>query len=185
MNITKTDLPGVLILEPTYHGDNRGWFVESYSMRTLADNGIDTVFVQDNHSMSQKKGILRGIHFQNAPESQVKLVRCIKGTIKDFIVDLRKGSPTYKKWISVVLSEANHLQVYIPEGFGHGFVTLSDDCEIQYKVDKYYNKPCDRSILWCDPELNIQWDVEDPIMSEKDKLAPLLKDSDVNFVYGE
>lgn len=183
MIISRTDIPDVLLLEPTYHTDSRGWFVESYSMRTLLDNGIDTVFVQDNHSMSKLKGVLRGIHFQNDPEAQTKLVRCIRGEVKDFVVDLRKGSPTYKKWISVVLSEVNHVQIYIPAGFGHGFVTLTDNCEIQYKVDKYYNKQCDRSILWCDPELDIKWDIENPILSDKDKIAPTLMESDVNFKY--
>lgn len=185
MKIIPTEIPDVKILEPVYHGDNRGWFVESYSKRSLEELGIDTVFVQDNQSMSAVKGILRGLHFQKAPEAQTKLVRCTRGIIRDFVVDLRKGSPTYKKWTAVELSEDNHLQLYIPAGFGHGFVTLSDHVEIQYKVDKYYSRECDRSILWCDKELGIDWGVSEPVLSDKDRLAPTFADSDVDFVYGE
>lgn len=172
MVVRSTELDGVIILEPTYHMDNRGWFVESYSKRTLADCGIEADFIQDNHSFSREKGVLRGIHFQKEPEAQTKLVRCTKGAIKDFVVDLRKGSPTYKKWISVILSEENHSQLFIPAGFGHGFVTLTENCELQYKVDKYYSKDCDRSILWCDPELNVQWGLNPLFYLKKIKWLP-------------
>ena len=183
MQIFSTEIPDVKILEPKYFMDNRGWFVESYSFRTLKEFGIDVTFVQDNQSFSREKGIVRGIHFQKNPMAQTKLVRCTRGTIKDVVVDLRKGSPTYKKWTAVVLSEDNHRQLFIPAGFGHGFVTLSENCELQYKVDQYYSKECDRSILWCDPEIGVDWGVEAPILSEKDRLAPALADSDVDFQY--
>ncbi len=183
MQVITTKFPEVKILEPVYYTDKRGWFVESYSKRTLESLGIYVDFVQDNQSMSYEEGIVRGIHFQKEPCAQTKLVRCTRGTIKDVVVDLRKGSPTYKQWTSVILSEDNHRQLFIPAGFGHGFVTLSKNCVLQYKVDKYYSKECDRSILWCDPEFSIDWGVEDPILSGKDQNAPLLADSDVSFVF--
>ncbi len=181
MNIKKTVLEGVYIIEPQVFGDERGWFMESYSKFKLQD--IDCSFVQDNHSYSQKKGILRGIHFQNGELAQAKLVRCISGTIIDVAVDLRKGSPTYKKWISVELSAQNKKQLFIPRGFGHGFLTLSDDVEILYKADNYYSGPHDRSIIWSDSELGIEWGIETPILSDKDRNAPTLKDSDCSFIY--
>lgn len=181
MKITDTILDGVKIIEPTVFGDNRGWFYEVYNQEAFKKAGIDIVFVQDNHSFSAQKGTVRGIHFQKDPASQAKLVRCTKGIIKDVVVDLRKSSPTYKKWIAVELSEDNKLQLLIPHGFGHGFVTLTDNCELQYKVDGFYSKENDRSILWCDPEIGVDWEVTDPILSEKDKNAPLLSNSDVNF----
>ena len=181
MKAIQTELDGVIVLEPTVFGDNRGWFFESYNEETYKKLGIDVRFVQDNHSYSAQKGTVRGLHFQKDPMSQAKLVRCTRGTIKDVIVDLRKDSPTYKKWIAVVLSEENKKQVFIPHGFGHGFVTLTDDCELQYKVDRYYSKECDRSVRWCDAEIGVDWGVADPILSEKDKNAPPLTLSDVNF----
>ena len=181
MIVEKTKLEGVLILEPRVFGDNRGWFYEVYNQETLKQNGIDVVFVQDNHSYSAMKGTVRGIHFQKDPSSQAKLVRCTRGRIKDVIVDLRKQSPTYKQWIAVELSADNKKQVFIPHGFGHGFVTLCDDCELQYKVDGYYSKENARSILWCDPDIGVDWGVSDPILSDKDKFAPSLSGSDVNF----
>ena len=183
MNIKKTALEGVYIIEPQVFGDERGWFMESYSKLKLQD--IDCSFVQDNHSYSQKKGILRGIHFQNGELAQAKLVRCISGIIIDVAVDLRKGSPTYKKWISVELSAQNKKQLFIPRGFGHGFLTLSDDVEILYKADNYYSKEHDRSIIWNDEELGINWCIEHPILSDKDKNAPALKESDCNFIFNE
>lgn len=181
MNCKNTEIEGVKILEPTVYGDNRGWFYEVYNQKAFKEVGIDVDFVQDNHSFSAQKGTIRGIHFQTAPATQAKLVRCTRGIIKDIVVDLRKDSATYKKWIAVVLSEENKLQLFIPRGCGHGFVTLSDNVELQYKVDNLYSKECDRSILWCDKEIGVEWGVENPILSEKDKNAPFLKDSDVNF----
>jgi dTDP-4-dehydrorhamnose 3,5-epimerase len=133
--------------------------------------------------MSAKKGTLRGLHFQTNPKSQIKLVRCTKGKILDVAVDLREGSPTYKNWIAVELTEENKKQVFIPKGFAHGFLTLTDDAEVQYKVDEYYSPENDRSIRFDDPEIGVVWGIDDPILSEKDLNAPSLKDSDINFKY--
>ena len=185
MKLIETDLPGVYIIEPKVFEDERGWFMESYSYKAFKDLGIDTIFVQDNHSYSKRAGTLRGIHFQNDPMAQAKLVRCTKGKILDVAVDLRKGSPTYKKWIMVELSQENKRMLYIPKGFGHAFLTLTDDVEVQYKVDQYYSKEHDRSIRWNYPEIGIDWPIKNPILSEKDRNAPFLKDSDCNFVYVE
>ena len=182
MKITDfAEIKDVKVLEPVYFGDNRGWFAETYSYRTLKENGIDIIFVQDNQSFSAYKGTIRGFHFQNNPSAQTKIVRCIKGEILDVAVDLRKNSPTYKKFVSTVLSESNRKQLFIPAGFAHGFLTLTDNCEICYKVDKFYDSGADRSIAWNDPEIGFDWKIENPILSLKDANAPLLKDSDVNF----
>lgn len=187
MKIVKTDISEVLIIEPDCFGDERGWFMESYSKNKFRELGITNEFVQDNHSMSQKKGTLRGLHFQNHPYAQAKLVRCTKGEVIDVAVDLRKGSPTYKKWVSVKLSAENKKMFYIPSGFAHGFLCLSDDVEFQYKVDNPYSKDCDRGIRYDDPSIGVDWgtllDGIEPILSEKDKNGPLLIDSDCNFVY--
>ena len=181
MNIIRTEIEDVLIIEPKVFGDHRGWFTETYSKAKFQELGIDIEFVQDNHSMSSQKGTLRGLHFQTSPKAQTKLVRCIKGKILDVAVDLRKGSSTYKQWVGVELSEENKKQLLIPKGFAHGFLTLTDDVEVQYKVDEYYAPECDRSIRFDDPEIGVDWGIEDPILSEKDLKAPLLKDSDVDF----
>lgn len=183
MNIVKTELEGVYILEPKVFGDNRGWFMESFSDRVFKELGLEINFVQDNHSYSATKGTLRGLHFQNKPMAQTKLVRCTRGKILDVAVDIRKGSPTYKKWIAVELSEDNKKQLLIPKGFAHGFVTLTDDVEVQYKVDECYSKELDRSIRFDDPEIGVEWGIDNPILSEKDKNAPFLKDSDFNFEF--
>lgn len=181
MNVIRTDIEDLVVIEPVVHGDHRGWFMETYSAQELAKHGINTVFVQDNQSFSAQKNTLRGMHFQNAPKAQTKLIRCTKGAIIDTVVDLRKNSKTYKKWFSIELSAENKKQLYIPKGFAHGFVTLTEDVEVQYKVDEFYSKEHDRSIRFDDPEIGIEWEVENPILSEKDLNAPLLKDSDVNF----
>jgi len=181
MNIIPTDILDVYIIEPRVFGDHRGWFMESYSQRVLEDAGLFYNFVQDNHSYSAQKGTLRGLHFQNGDAAQAKLVRCTKGAVLDVAVDLRKGSSTYKKWVAIELSAENKRQLLIPRGFAHGFVTLTDDVEFLYKADNFYNQPAERSILWNDPELSIDWGVENPIIAEKDAKAPLLKDSDVEF----
>ena len=181
MKIIKTNIEGLVILEPTVFGDNRGWFMETYSKQTLASLGIDTVFVQDNQSYSSQKGILRGLHFQINPMAQTKLIRCLKGSILDVAVDLRKSSLTYKKWFKIELSADNKKQLYIPKGFAHGFLTLTDEVEVAYKVDEFYSKHHDRSIKYNDPEIGVEWGIDDPILSDKDKFAPLLKHSDVNF----
>ncbi|MBS4026532.1 MAG: dTDP-4-dehydrorhamnose reductase [Clostridia bacterium] len=181
MNITKTEIEDVLIIEPRVFGDNRGWFTETYSKKIFKENEIDIDFIQDNHSMSAQKGTLRGLHFQTDPKSQTKLIRCTKGKILDVAVDLRKGSSTYKKWVSIELTEENKRQMLVPRGFAHGFLTLTDDVEVQYKVDEYYAPECDRSIRFDDPEIGVDWGIEEPILSEKDLKAPLLKDSDIEF----
>lgn len=183
MNFIKTELEGVYIVEPKVFGDSRGWFMESYSAKVFQEHGLNYNFVQDNHSFSATKGTLRGIHFQKGDSAQAKLVRCSKGAVIDVAVDLRKGSPTYKKWVAVELSAENKRQLLIPRGFGHGFVTLTDDVEFLYKADNYYDPANDRSILWCDEEIGVNWGVENPIISEKDSKAPKLCDSDVDFKY--
>ena len=176
---------GVLIIEPDYFEDYRGYYSESYSKRTFIENDIFLEFKQDNHSYSAKKGTIRGIHFQNNPMAQAKLVRCINGKVIDYSVDLRKGSPTYKEWVCLELSKDNRKQVLIPAGFGHAFETLEDDTEILYKVDEYYDKDLDRSVRWDDSEINISWHTMNPILSKKDLLSPTLKESDINFIYKE
>jgi dTDP-4-dehydrorhamnose 3,5-epimerase len=183
LNVVKTELEGVYILEPKVFVDNRGWFMETFSYKIFKELGLEINFVQDNHSYTKLKGTLRGLHFQNNPMAQTKLVRCTRGKILDVVVDLRKGSPTYKRWISVELSEESKRLLLIPKGFAHGFLTLTDDVEVQYKVDQYYSKEHDRSIRFDDPEIGIKWGIENPILSDKDKNAPFLKDSDCNFVY--
>jgi len=183
MKIIPTSLTGVVIFEPTVFGDSRGWFMESWSLAKMQSAGYEYNFVQDNHSYSAQKGVLRGIHFQKDPAAQAKLVRCTRGAVLDVAVDLRKGSPTYKQWVSVELSAENKRQLLVPRGFGHGFVTFTGDVEFLYKIDSPYDASADRSIRYDDPELAIDWGISNPILSEKDKNAPLLKDSDCNFNY--
>lgn len=185
MNVIKTDVLDVVILEPQCFGDHRGWFMESWSKQKMEEAGLFYDFVQDNHSFSATKGTLRGLHFQNGDAAQAKLVRCAKGAVLDVAVDLRVGSPTYKKWVAVELSAENKRQLLIPRGFAHGFVTLTDDVEFLYKADNYYNHPADRNIIWNDPEINVDWGTENPILSDKDANAPKLSESDVNFVYNK
>ena len=149
----------------------------------LADAGIDVDFIQDNRSFSAEKGTLRGLHCQLNPTAQSKLITCIRGTILDVAVDIRKGSPTYMKWVSVELSGENKKSFFIPKGCLHGFLTLTDDVEVMYKVDEFYSPTDDRSIRFDDPELGVEWGIENPILSQKDTNAPLLRDSDVDFNY--
>lgn len=176
MKITKTKLEGVVIIEPDVFGDNRGFFMESWNKRKMAEAGLNYDFVQDNHSKSTVKGTLRGIHFQKGDKAQAKLVRCVKGAVLDVAVDLRKNSPTFKQWVCIELSEENKKQLLIPRGFGHGFVTLTDDVEFLYKADNYYAPEADGGIRWNDPEIGIEWGVKNPILSEKDEKNPFLKD---------
>lgn len=183
MKIIETDVLDVYILEPQVFGDQRGWFMETWSAREMQRAGFQYNFAQDNQSYSAIKGTLRGIHFQNGSASQAKLVRCGRGTVLDVAVDLRKGSPTYKKWVAVELSAENKRQLLIPRGFGHGFLTLTDDVEFLYKADNPYAPETERSILWNDPDLAIDWGVTNPILSQKDQNAPLLRDSDTSFLY--
>lgn len=181
MNLTETGIKGVYLIEPAVFGDNRGWFYESYSALKFAQLGIDTVFVQDNRSFSEKKGTVRGLHCQKAPAAQAKLVSCTWGSIIDVAVDIRKNSPTYLKHVAVELSGENKKMLYIPKGCLHGFVTLTDNVELSYKVDDYYSPENDRSIRFDDPIFGIDWGTENPILSEKDRNAPLFSQSDVEF----
>ena len=187
MEVIKTAIEGLVIIEPKVFGDERGFFVECFhAERYQQQTGINLAFVQDNHSMSVK-GVLRGLHFQNNPMAQAKLVRCTKGAVIDVAVDIRKGSPTYKQWVSVELSAENKRQFFIPRGFAHGFLTITDDVEFEYKVDNLYSKECDRGIRYDDPSIGVDWGALlngiEPILSEKDMNGLLLDDSDVNFVY--
>lgn len=183
MNIVKTNVEDVIIIEPKVFGDHRGWFTETYSKEKFKEHGVEIDFIQDNHSFSAQKGTLRGLHFQLNPKAQTKLVRCTKGKVLDVAVDLREGSPTYKKWIAVELTEENKKQLLIPKGFAHGFLTLTNDVEVQYKVDEYYSPENDRSIRYDDPEIGVAWGIEDPILSEKDLNAPMLEDCSINFKF--
>ncbi|NFO04767.1 dTDP-4-dehydrorhamnose 3,5-epimerase [Clostridium botulinum] len=179
MNLIKTKLEGVYIVEPQIFQDERGWFVETYSKIKTPEIHCD--FVQDNQSYSKEKGIIRGLHFQDGKYAQAKLVRCIKGAVLDVAVDLRKNSLTYKQWIAVEISAENKKQLFIPRGFAHGFLTLTKDVEFVYKADNYYNKENDRSIKFNDKEIGIEWGIDNPILSEKDKKAPLLKNCNFSF----
>jgi len=183
MKRIETKLPGVYIIEPQVFGDHRGYFMETYSTKAFADIGIFSEFVQDNQSFTARKGTLRGIHFQNAPMAQAKLVRVTRGAVLDVAVDLRRGSPTYKQWVGVELSAENKRMLFIPRGFGHGFVTLTDDVEFCYKVDNLYSKECDRGIRFNDPEIGVDWGVPDPVLSQKDTVSPILRDSDCNYFF--
>lgn len=183
MKKINTELPGVYIIETKVFGDHRGWFMETWSEEKYKKIGFNQCFVQDNHSFTAKKGTLRGLHFQNNPMAQCKIVRCITGAVIDVAVDIRKGSPNYLKWVSVELSAENKRQLFIPRGFAHGFLTLTDNVEFVYKVDNLFSVECDRSIRFDDPNISVDWGIIDPILSEKDLKAPLLADSDCNFVY--
>lgn len=185
MRRVETSIPGVIIIEPHVFGDHRGWFMETYSIRAFSNLGIDTVFVQDNQSFSAQRGTLRGIHFQNNPMAQAKLVRVNKGAVLDVAVDLRRGSATYLQWVAIELSAENKKMLFIPRGFGHGFWTLTDDVEFCYKCDNLYSKECDRGIRYDDPAIGVNWGIGNPILSRKDMESPLLQDSDCNYIYGE
>ena len=181
MKVVATEIEDLFIIEPQVFGDNRGWFMESWSQKKMEEVGLFYNFVQDNHSFSAIKGTLRGLHFQKGSSSQAKLVRCVRGAVLDVAVDLRKNSKTYKKWVGCVLSEENKKQFLIPRGFAHGFLTLTDNVEFVYKADNYYDPQADRNIIWNDEEINVDWGIENPILSEKDKKAPKLSESDVDF----
>lgn len=181
MEITRTKLDGVVIIEPAVFGDKRGFFMESWSRRAFAAAGLDYDFVQDNHSASTVKGTLRGIHFQRGEAAQAKLVRCTKGAVLDVAVDLRPDSPTYKQWIGVELSADNKRQFLIPRGFGHAFLTLTDEVEFMYKADNFYAPEADGGIRWNDPELAIDWGIDEPILSDKDSKLPWLKEAVTGF----
>ena len=175
MEIIETKIKDLLIIKPDVFADERGYFFESYNRQRFIEHGLDMTFVQDNESQSMK-GVLRGLHFQKPPFAQGKLVRVVKGAVRDVVVDLRKDSPTYGHWESVILTEGNKLMYWIPEGFAHGFVCLEDHSVFTYKCTNVYNKASEGSIRWNDPDLNIDWEIENPILSEKDKVSPMFKD---------
>ena len=174
MKITTTHLSGLLVIQPAVFKDPRGYFFESYNRSLFAKHGIDTEFVQDNESLSQK-GVLRGLHFQNPPHAQAKLVRVIRGAVLDVAVDIRSSSPTYGQHIALELTEENKTMMLLPEGFAHGFVVLEDNTIFSYKCSRTYSKESEAGILWCDPDLGIDWKIKDPILSEKDKVAQPFK----------
>jgi dTDP-4-dehydrorhamnose 3,5-epimerase len=180
MQVTQTKLSGLLVIDPKVFGDERGYFFESFNEETYKAAGLIERFVQDNESRSGK-GVLRGLHFQEPPYAQGKLVRVARGAVMDVSVDIRKDSPTYGEWVAYELSEHNKRQLWIPPGFAHGFVTLEDDTIFIYKCSCIYKKESENSIRWNDPELNIDWGIADPIVSEKDKVAPLFKELNSAF----
>ena len=174
-NFIKTKIEGLVIIEPSVFGDERGFFMETYSKKVFAENGIDVEFVQDNHSQSTK-GVLRGLHFQKPPFAQDKLIRCTCGEVLDVAVDLRKNSPTFGQYEAVVLSEENKKEFFIPQGFAHAFLVLSDIADFQYKCSNFYNKESEGGLLWNDPSIAIDWPAMDYVLSEKDKLWPSLEE---------
>lgn len=186
MEVIKTDIEGVVIIEPRIFKDERGYFYESFSQREFEEKVCRTTFVQDNQSKSSY-GVLRGLHFQKPPYCQSKLVRCIKGAVLDVAVDIRKGSPTFGKHVAVELTEENHRQFFVPRGFAHGFAVLSDEAVFQYKCDNFYCKESEGAVAWNDPELAIDWRIpaEKVLLSEKDKLNKNIAEADYLFDYNE
>lgn len=185
MNIKWTKLEGVVILEPVVFEDHRGYFMESYNEKKLAEWGLNYNFVQDNHSLSVETGTIRGLHYQLNPMAQTKLVRVLTGAIYDVVVDIRHGSPTYGQWEGFMLSADNKRQLLVPRGFAHGFCTMESNTQVLYKVDQYYSSEHDRGILWNDADLGIDWPVSAPIISDKDSEHPRFVDADNNFTYVE
>lgn len=177
MNVIKTDIEGLVVIEPKVFGDSRGYFFESYNSKAFEEAVGDITFVQDNESMSSY-GVVRGLHYQKPPHAQAKLVRVVKGKVLDVAVDLRKDSPTFGRHVAVELSEENHRQLFIPRGFAHGFSVLSDEAVFQYKCDNYYAPHSEGAIAWDDPDLAIDWRIpaEMAILSEKDRNHPMFKD---------
>ena len=178
---TPLALPGVTLLEPRVHGDARGWFYEMYSEATLAGLGIHANFVQDNRSFSAQQGTLRGLHCQAEPAAQAKLISCTRGRILDVVVDVRRDSPTYLRWVSAELTAENKRQLFVPRGCLHGFLTLCDNAEVFYKVDAPYAPEHDRTVRWDDPAFGVDWGTMQPILSQKDASAPLWHELDLRF----
>ncbi|QJC51132.1 dTDP-4-dehydrorhamnose 3,5-epimerase [Paenibacillus albicereus] len=181
MRLIETKLPGVLMVETDVFGDHRGFFTESYNEQKFREAGIVHAFIQDNHSLSQEAGTLRGLHYQLAPKAQTKLVRCVSGAIYDVVVDLRRQSPTFGQWQGFILSESNKRQLLVPKGFAHGFCTLTANTQVMYKVDEYYSKEHDRGIRWDDPALAIDWPTAHVVLSEKDRQHPGLQEAEHHF----
>ena len=185
IEVVKTEIPGVLIIEPKVFGDDRGYFMESFNVREFAEKtGIDITFVQDNESKS-RFGVLRGLHFQLPSYTQSKLVRVVKGKVLDVAVDIRKGSPTYGKYVTCEMTEENKRQFFVPKGFAHGFCVLSEEAVFQYKCDDFYHPEAEGAIAWDDPDIAIQWpvEIEKVILSDKDKHHPNLKDFESPFIF--
>lgn len=182
MNIIKTLFQDAVIIEPKVFGDHRGFFMESYNKKLFNQHGIDMDFIQDNHSLSQQPGTLRGMHYQLAPKAQTKLIRVTRGAIYDVIIDIRKNSPTYGEWQGFILTADNKRQLLVPKGFAHGFCTLVENTEVQYKVDELYSPEHDRGIAWNDPHLNIDWPVHNPVLSNKDTMHPIFAEADNDFI---
>lgn len=183
MEFIKTAIPDVILIKPKVFGDERGFFLESYKKSLFHAHGITEEFIQDNHSKSAK-GVLRGLHYQLDPNAQGKLVRCVSGSVFDVAVDIRKGSPTFGKWVGYELSEENKQMLWIPAGFAHGFVTLEDNTEFLYKTTGEYAPECDRGIRFDDPEIGIVWPKLDSLLlSDKDQKQPCLQDAEINFIY--
>lgn len=183
MELIQTDFPDLVVLKPSIFKDDRGYFYESYNRQTLKRSGIDIAFVQDNQSLSSK-GVIRGLHYQLNPYAQTKLVRVIAGTIFDVALDLRRGSPTFRKYFGIELSDENKLQLFIPQGFAHGFSVLSEKAVVMYKTDDYYKKEAERGIVFNDPDLQIDWKIDPAVacVSERDRQMPLLKNAEHNFM---
>jgi dTDP-4-dehydrorhamnose 3,5-epimerase len=183
---TFADVRDVALVTPRRIGDARGFFSETYRLDLLAKSGVNAAFVQDNHVYSAERGVLRGLHFQLEPRAQGKLVRCARGSILDVAVDIREGSPTYKRHVAVVLSAENWRQLWVPAGFAHGYLTLESNCEVIYKVTDYYAPECDRGIAWDDPDLAIDWGMagSELILSDKDRRQPRLAEVAPLFKYG-
>lgn len=181
MKVFETGIKGLVLIEPLVFRDNRGFFLETYSLKKFQEAGINCTFVQDNHSRSEETGVLRGLHFQLPPFTQSKLIRVTRGSIFDVVVDLRKNSDTYGKWLGFELNENNFKMLFIPQGFAHGFCTLEKGTEVQYKVDKFYAPESDSGIRWDDPALKIKWPVNSPVISKKDALLPLFNQIEYPF----
>lgn len=183
MEIVKTAIEDVLILKPKLFRDNRGFFTESYSKRTFEKLGLNYNMIQDNHSLSVQTGTIRGLHYQLDPKAQAKIVRVVAGSIYDVSVDIRRGSPTFGKWVGVKVTAESCDQLLVPKGFAHGFCTLEPNTEVFYKVDEFYAPECDRSIRYDDPEFGIDWPCKEAHLSEKDLAAPFFAEAEINFKY--
>jgi dTDP-4-dehydrorhamnose 3,5-epimerase len=182
LNVRETSLPGVLLIEPKVFGDDRGFFMETYRVDAFRAAGIGAPFVQDNHSRSAR-GVLRGLHYQE-PNGQGKLVRCTRGALFDVAVDIRRGSPSFGRWFGIELSDANKTMLWIPPGFAHGFCAMEDGSDLVYKCTALYDAPSDRSILWNDPAIGIEWPIAQPLLSAKDAAAPRLAEATVLPIWG-
>lgn len=183
MQLIKEALNGVKVIQPRVFEDHRGYFYESYNINAMKSVGLEDNFIQDNQSLSTEQGVLRGLHFQNPPHDQAKLVRVVNGAVLDVAVDLRKGSPSYGQWFSQELSEENKLMMYIPSGFAHGFLTLRPNSLFNYKCSQVYNQESEEGILWNDPDLAIDWGIDSPILSDKDQLNQSFAEYQSQFQY--